>query len=290
MFMTAIQPAGLRETRGVRGAGCGFVLRGTGFTLIELLVVISILTLLLAILLPSLKSARDRAYAVQCQNGLRQLYIGAVAFSNDHADYMPAYDIWGYVSGRRGFTSVDSKGLPTNAYNEVDQYFNYRRGSQYDYGPLTGSIYFCTEFQRRWSALAAMPVATNYSLGYVALTKYNNGPLATCHWDGVTLYAGDRLSSIINASFTIYMREFNIPDTMDPNMAGLDLWPQNSTTGAVSPYATTYSQIHLGGQNVSFFDGHTEYDRFPNNVKCQTYPGNNYMTYSTFGYNSYLWP
>ncbi|MAT16403.1 MAG: hypothetical protein CMJ46_14165 [Planctomyces sp.] len=46
-----------------------------GFTILELLTVIAILTVLLALLLPSLGSARESARRIQCQNQLKQVGI-----------------------------------------------------------------------------------------------------------------------------------------------------------------------------------------------------------------------
>jgi prepilin-type N-terminal cleavage/methylation domain-containing protein len=43
-----------------------------GFTLIELLVVVSIIALLVAIFIPTLKSSRNHAKAIVCQSNLRQ--------------------------------------------------------------------------------------------------------------------------------------------------------------------------------------------------------------------------
>ncbi len=61
----------------------------TGFTLIELLVVISIVTLLMAILLPALGRARDRAKVVICASNLSQIGLAVVSYTNDNHGAIP---------------------------------------------------------------------------------------------------------------------------------------------------------------------------------------------------------
>lgn len=60
-----------------------------GFTLIELLVVISIISLLVAILLPALAKARESARRVQCLTNVRQLGVAEHTFLVNHNDILP---------------------------------------------------------------------------------------------------------------------------------------------------------------------------------------------------------
>lgn len=65
--------------------------RRNAFTLVELLVVIGIVALLLAILMPALKKAREAAQSVSCLSNLRQCHLGISLYAADHDDWFPAY-------------------------------------------------------------------------------------------------------------------------------------------------------------------------------------------------------
>ena len=70
------------------------------FTLIELLVVMSIITMLMAILLPCLGFARERARRVACMANLRSVGQGIYVYANDNegllipGDYYMSWYVW----------------------------------------------------------------------------------------------------------------------------------------------------------------------------------------------------
>ena len=80
--------------------------KSVGFTLVELLVVISIIALLLSILMPTLKKARDQAKSILCMSRIKQSLFGIQMYASDNEDWTPADEAWSYALVEGGY-SVD---------------------------------------------------------------------------------------------------------------------------------------------------------------------------------------
>ncbi len=87
------------------------------FTLIELLVVISIITLLMAILLPTLQRVRNQARAVVCQSNLHQSGVLCSMYTNENKGQLPGL---GYV-GHRTYRGIGQSKLDNNVIITVEQ-------------------------------------------------------------------------------------------------------------------------------------------------------------------------
>lgn len=66
-----------------------------GFTLIELLVVISIVALLIALLLPAIKRAKELGVRIACANNEKQFNIAMFAFGSDNGGELPGQPGYG---------------------------------------------------------------------------------------------------------------------------------------------------------------------------------------------------
>ena len=84
--------------------------RANAFTLIELLVVIAVIAILMALLIPSLRKARDQAKDLVCKSHLRGVGVGIRLYLDDHDQTMP--DMYTYTIASNGHLWWDQQGNP----------------------------------------------------------------------------------------------------------------------------------------------------------------------------------
>jgi prepilin-type N-terminal cleavage/methylation domain-containing protein/prepilin-type processing-associated H-X9-DG protein len=242
-----------------------------GFTLIELLVVIAVIAVLIGMLLPALRGARDTARATVCLTNLRSILSVLALYADDSKRYIPRE----CGSGHYTIPAVPLDSTPAPAANErmdISWAFNLRpyldeRASTLD---KTGGM---DDDQFRLAPYyhdpARTPDAHNVhyvdnglrftSRGVLAGTK-PPGPLDLVRLPDRTIYLtcftddADRVRS--NAWFnatssTLYVSQF------------YDLWNLTNVTGTgegaitdVSRAQRTSTGRHAGGTNAGWFDGH----------------------------------
>jgi prepilin-type N-terminal cleavage/methylation domain-containing protein/prepilin-type processing-associated H-X9-DG protein len=112
--------------------------RRSAFTLVEMLVVITIITMLLAITVPAVSSARESARAATCKNNLRQLWLGIASVSDRTGKYGTGNFDWqrdgcptdvGWVADLVGIGTLPGKMLCPSNEAKISRTYNHLLGS-----------------------------------------------------------------------------------------------------------------------------------------------------------------
>ncbi len=127
--------------------------RRSAFTLIEMLMVVSIMTLLISLLLPSLGKSRENARRVVCASNLRQYGIAFAMYSDDNAGKLMKIARDGNFPSANPLPPVTWKGRSYNAFDS-SPYLNFEALSRYIPGVSVpdkeiGGVWHCPDFDQK---------------------------------------------------------------------------------------------------------------------------------------------
>lgn len=234
-----------------------------GFTLIELLVVIAVIAILAALLLPALAKAKATAKSAACKNNLRQLGLFLQMYVDDYGKYS------GNIALFNGdnFNGFEYGGLMWLKIYSLPRYRNVNLAENpHDvYWPGYRTVFHCPA-QRTVPDLADPKVVIYYDgYGYNALgTAWKTSKQAL----GLCAVGSKRVNEIgqVGWKFITEIPQAAVKAPADMIALGDSA---HERVGAISPYPEvpqfegvfSVGDLHSGGANVVFCDGHVEYGK-----------------------------
>ena len=260
----------------------------SGFTLIELLVVVAIIALLISILLPSLRDAREQAKVAKCLAHYRQLTVVTVQYFLDFDDNFPFWTpghtsgicSWAY-GGKTSDPDFYSSGSPFYITIEERPFNVYLMG-----GKLPTDIQLSDGSLRR-AEVPVLACPSDHSTHQHIWGEWGGGPPvadenSSCYDDSGTSYQYN-----LHAMFDVNWHGDTDPWTKpgDWNDIGHELvrnvLTKQSSTYVMfmedpmdASYGSTARAPEMGYHgkfsrfSVGFLDGHAEYKKFDTRGWC----------------------
>ncbi len=204
-----------------------------GFTLIELLVTIAVISILIAIMLPTITQARDSARQVQCAVNLKQLSLAAHNYAAENRQNLPP-------------------GAPTSTYAPA---LFYQPAAGFDHRQTFGP--YVTTFDV-WKCPVAgdAPSITNpNNTRFACYATYGYLPGRTTPNFGTLAALPSNLDAAQAPSRTVLMQ-----DTLREGNTGTFEYNHGRgttvTVGPTNPSMIIKTGDEAQGANIAFFDGH----------------------------------
>jgi prepilin-type N-terminal cleavage/methylation domain-containing protein/prepilin-type processing-associated H-X9-DG protein len=204
----------------------------TAFTLIELLVVVAIIALLIAVLLPALRSAREDAQRLKCGTNHKSLIMGIRLYSDENRDYLPKAN-WASMDPQRGWLYF---GRSRNWEEKLERReLGYRVGLLWDY-VNDEEIYRCPRHEEPFYGSGLL---TSYLMNG-AMVDYDQDDTEAGRFDAAYQITKYRVDSVV-------------------------FWepPEDELGASFNDGSSTpdqyFTQRHRGGATVAHIDGHTSW-------------------------------
>ena len=197
-----------------------------GFTLIELLVVISIIALLIAMLLPAIKRAKEAGRDVTCRSNLRQLFVAIQAYTGEEQGFIPPH--YNYFSGRAWFHlsplhEVDSTAKcpneadPAHYSYGLTSYRSGRLGSTTDSTARGWFLYFVSA-QLHEIEFPSQVILSGDSEWYFFMANFADSPYGTNYGEGHTApdyrHLGEAYTNLSYADGHVGSRSIELHDEL----------------------------------------------------------------------------